>query len=308
MNPGEQAGAPRLPVKLTDPVLRLSVEQFVSRQAGRAWRVDAARDMADFACHPAAILSGSGYSVFAKFSDAPDSALQFEVELAGLRLLADRAGVQIPTPLGILPVPGGSVLVLEAVEEIERTPEGWRQIGRALAHIHLVRGAQFGLERHGYFGPLYQDNTPAEDWPAFYAGRRLVPMLRQAVDSGHLPPVYARQVESIMRRLPELCGPPVAPVLIHGDAQQNNFISSPAGAVVIDPAVYYGHPEMDLAYIDYFQPVPDEVFHAYREILPIAPDFPARRGLWRLWGYLAAVSVEGGGYLRLLQEALQSLV
>ena len=85
----------------------------------------------------------------------------------------------------------------------------------------------------------------------------------------------------------------------------NNFISTRSGAVVIDPAVYYGHPEMDLAYIDYFQPVPPDVLDGYQEELPIDAGFWERRDLWRIWGYLAAVTVEGSGYLSKLSRAIQ---
>jgi fructosamine-3-kinase len=48
-----------------------------------------------------------------------------------------------------------------------------------------------------------------------------------------------------------------------------------------------------LALIDYFQPVPDDVLAAYREILPVDPGFPGRRELWRLPAYLAVVAVAG---------------
>jgi fructosamine-3-kinase len=61
---------------------------------------------------------------------------------------------------------------------------------------------------------------------------------------------------------------------------------------------------MDLAYMDYFQPVPGEVFEGYQELLPIDPDFWERRELWRIWGYLAAVTVEGAVYLGMLQRAV----
>jgi fructosamine-3-kinase len=93
--------------------------------------------------------------------------------------------------------------------------------------------------------------------------------------------------------LPTLCGPEPRPSLLHGDAQQNNFISTPAGAVAVDAAPYYGHPEIDLALLDFFQPVPDDVFDAYRDITPIDPRFEQRRELWRVFGYLAVVTVEG---------------
>ena len=249
--------------------------------------------MTEFACHPCAILSDGSYSVFAKFSEAANGLEQFEVELAGLRLLSERSGILTPTPIGIIPVPGGSILVLEKVQTVERAPRHWRQIGQTLARIHKIKGDRFGLETHGYFGPLYQDNTQMSDWPTFYAERRLWPGLRLAIDSGNMPPDVIRQVEKLISRIPELCGPEIAPSLLHGDAQQNNFISTEMGAVVIDPAVYYGNPEMDLAFIDYFQTVPDDVFDGYQDELPINPGFWERRDLWRVWGHLGCVTVDG---------------
>jgi fructosamine-3-kinase len=44
---------------------------------------------------------------------------------------------------------------------------------------------------------------------------------------------------------------------------------------------------------DYFEPVPVDVFAAYREVAPIDPGFADRRELWRLAGYLAVVAVDG---------------
>jgi len=292
-------------VRLANEPLRASVERAVSDHIGRQWTVQNARDLADLACHPSAILSDGSYSVFAKFSEAANGAEQFEIELAGLRFLSERSGVLTPIPISIVPVAGGSLLILEAVQAVERAPRHWRQIGQTLARIHQIKGEQFGLDRHGYFGPLYQDNTPASDWLTFYAERRLEAGLRLAIASGHLPLAVIRQVEKLIARLPELIGPEVAPTLLHGDAQQNNFISTERGAVVIDPAIYFGHPEMDLAYIDYFQGVPEEVFDGYRGVLPIDPGFWERRDLWRVWGYLAAVTVEGSSYLGKLTEAVQ---
>jgi protein-ribulosamine 3-kinase len=144
-----------------------------------------------------------------------------------------------------------------------------------------------------------------KDWPAFYAECRLRAGLRLAVDSGNLPGEFIPLVESLIARLPGLCGPEVEPALLHGDAQQNNFISTAMGAVVIDPAVYFGHPEMDLAFVDYFQPVPKDVFDGYQEELPIDPGFWERRDLWRIWGWLACITLEGRSYLTKLTEAIQ---
>lgn len=292
-------------VPLARDPLRQAVEQLVSAYRGKPWRVTEARDLIDYASHPCAILSDGHFAIFAKFSDAADGQDQFEIEIARLRLLADRAAVRIPAPIGVIPVANGSLLVLEAVNAVERTADHWRDIGRTLARLHKIKGQRFGLESDGYFGPLYQDNTPMDDWPRFYAERRLLPMLKLASDSGNISAEVCRQVETLIARFPDLCGPTIQPTLIHGDAQQNNFISTDAGTVIIDPAAYYGHPEMDLAILDYFQPVPQDVFDGYRDELPIDPGFEERRELWRLWSHLAVVSVAGGEYVGKLIEAVQ---
>jgi fructosamine-3-kinase len=58
-------------------------------------------------------------------------------------------------------------------------------------------------------------------------------------------------------------------------------------------APFFGHPEVDLALLDYFGCVPDEVFDAYRDVTPIDQGFWQRRELWRMFAYLAVVTVDG---------------
>ena len=170
-----------------------------------------------------------------------------------------------------------------------------------LVTVHQVHGERFGLEDlNGYFGPLPQDNTPvsSNSWADFYSQRRVVPLLRSAVDSGQLPKDLARSVERLVDRLPWLCGPVPQPTLLHGDAQQHNFVSTDDGAVIADAAPYFGHPEIDLMLVDYFQPVPKDVFDAYREIAPIDAEFAQRRDLWCMFVDLACITVDATQFAR----------
>ncbi len=292
---------------LRHPALSSHIERFVGNHLGHSWRITHFEDLNDFASHPCALLSDGSSTVFAKFSHAANALDQFETELNSLKLIDDLSAVAIPPPIGVVVVEECVVLLLEAIPAVDRTAQHWRHMGQALARIHRVKGEQFGLPTHGYFGPIYQDNrlVPGNDWITFYAERRLWPRLIGAIDSGHLPTDVARKVEKLMARLPNLCGPAVAPTLIHGDAQKNNFISTPTQAVVIDSAsVHFGHPEIDLAYMDYFEPVPQAVFDGYAEVLPIDPGFNERRNLWRVSGYLAVVSNGGPTYVPWLVNAV----
>src|SRR5436189_2690747 len=85
-----------------------------------------------------------------------------------------------------------------------------------LARLHQVHDARFGLEHlNGFFGPLRQDNTPVSSnrWVDFYAERRLLPVLRSAVGTGHLPMDLAADLERLVERLPSVCGPEPQPTL-----------------------------------------------------------------------------------------------
>lgn len=300
--------------RLLQDELRLPIEQCVSIYLGRTWQTKRAEDKTDAASHPAAILSDGAEAVFVKFGEGDRAEDQFTQELAGLRLLTERAGVLTPTGIAIVPVENGALFIMAAVEVVAREPRHWRQMGQTLAQIHQVKGGRFGLETHCYWGSLYQDNRTLPDWPEFFWTRRLEPRLRAAVDSGRLPASLVAQVEKLGSRLREVCGPPVQPALLHGDAHQNNFLSTAQGPVLIDPSVYYGHPEMDLAYLDFFAemgffaPTPAEFYAGYHEVVPVDADFARRCDLWRIPAWLAMVQVDGSGHLDKLSSALQNYV
>jgi len=287
------------------PALLEPLAVRVGAYLNRCWAAVSAQDLSELACHPCAIVSDGSTEVFVKFSADGDAVRQFEIEASSLEYLAAQAGVSTPAPIGVVPVAHGTLFVMEALKPVEREREQWRAIGTALAQIHRVHGNHFGFSTDNYFGPLEQDNSQVDDWATFYGEYRLRPRLKLAVDSGHLPADLAAKVEAIIARLPELCGPPVTPTLLHGDAQQNNFVSTATGTYVIDPAIHYGHPELDLAYLDTFQPVPDDVLQAYSAELAIDPGFNGRRSLWHISSYLAAVAVEGSWYLKPLAKAVQ---
>jgi protein-ribulosamine 3-kinase len=289
---------------LSAPILQV-LEEMVSAHRGTLWRAQTFQDLIDLASHPCGILADESYAIFAKLSRAANGLDQFEVEMAGLRFLAAQAGVQIPTPIGIIPLEGACLLVMEAAQAIPRGPQQWREIGRTLAQIHCTQGHTFGFAHQGYFGPTYQDNRPMDDWVSFYSERRLWPGLTAAINAGQLPSDIIRKVEKLILRLPDMNIPPVAPVLLHGDAQSNNYISTMAGTMVIDPAVFCGSPEYDLANLETFQPVPSDVMAGYQEELAIPPGFYDRCDLWRIASYLLCVALEGKSYLPQLSAAVE---
>ena len=283
------------------------VEQAASAHLGRQWRHLGFADLKDRASHPCGIFSGEPFSVFVKLYEGTNGLEQAAAEVAGLRFIHHVADVATPVPIGdgVIATRAGSMLLSEALPERgsgrglpsdSRTASDYADIGRALARLHQVLGGVSGMPAlDGFFGPLRLDSRPVVSgrWADFYAERRLLPILRRARDAGQVTPELAAAVERVAERLPRLCGPEPMPALLHGDAQQNNFVNTPDGAYLIDACPYFGHPEVDLALAGYFHPVTDDLFAAYREITPIDAGFAERQELWRMHGYLAVAAVAG---------------
>ncbi len=291
------------------PALQSRVATRISDHLGRAWQPTTISDKVDDSSHPAALLSDGRDSFFVKLYFGALALDQLQKEAAGLALLQRRAGVSTPAVIDLLAIDDSShpaaLIIMQAVESVEPTSRHWRTAGRALAQIHQIKGRAFGLTHNGYWGSLQQDNRPLATWPAFFWARRVEPRLQAATASGHLSPSTARQIGALPARLPTLCGAPIQPTLLHGDAHQNNFIHTASGPTFIDPALYYGHPEMDLAFVDFFAPVPADFYAGYAEVTPIAPGFADRRPLWLLPAWLTMVALDGPQHLSQVDAILE---
>src|SRR5690606_35946578 len=126
-------------------------------------------------------------------------------------------------------------------------------LGRGLAALHRHGAPAFGLDHDNFLATLEQDNTPTDDWASFYIPRRLDPQVRLAVDAGVAPRSWVAAFDRLYARMDELAGPPEPPARLHGDLWSGNLHADERGApVLIDPAVYGGHREVDLAMLQLF--------------------------------------------------------
>jgi fructosamine-3-kinase len=139
------------------------------------------------------------------------------------------------------------------------------------------------------------DNRRGDDWPQWYAERRVLPYLKQAVDLGTATPQEANEIESCCARLPASDEPAAR---IHGDLWSGNLLWAADGRCwLIDPAAHGGHRETDLAMLALFGvPHLDRIIAAYDEAWPLADGWRERIGIHQLNPLLVHAVLFGGGY------------
>jgi fructosamine-3-kinase len=241
-----------------------------------------------------------GRTIFVKHSPrAPPGA--YSAEAAGLAWLAEAGAVRTPRILAVGDESGARFLSLEWIERAVAPMDApiAKALGRSLAALHRFGAEAFGLAQDNLIAGLPQQNAPCGTWAEFYATRRLEPLARRAVASGSLPPGFLTRLERLRARLDELCGPREPPARLHGDLWNGNVLVARDGQpVLIDPAVYGGHREVDLAMMRLFGGFPEEAFAAYAEVHPLAEGHERRVELFQLAPILVHVCLFGGGYAR----------
>jgi len=228
----------------------------------------------------------------------------FETEAAGLKLLREAASLHVPEVIGAFEQDTHQGILLELITG--RTPSStyWRDLGHGLAALHKHSYTRFGLDYANYIGSLPQSNTPAASWTEFFISQRLGPQLTIAIDSGRLDLNVARQFEALYKNLPQIF-PEEKPALLHGDLWTGNVIvNDTGGPCLIDPAVYYGHREAELAFTHLFGGFEEGFYGAYEEMYPLTPAFEQRVDVYNLYPLLVHVNLFGGGYARQVQSIL----
>lgn len=220
----------------------------------------------------------------------------FEKEARSLVILANAGAIRVPRPLFDGKFHQQVYLVMEYLEKGNPASNFWQNFGESIAELHKHTQENFGLSFQNYIGRLHQQNNAHAKWADFYKAERINFLVEKARNRNLLSPEEISLAEKIYEKIDQLI-PEEKPALLHGDLWKGNFIVQENGlAAVFDPAVYYGHREMDLAMAQLFGGFDDQFFEAYHANFPLQPGWINRMDIFQLYPLMAHLLLFGGPY------------
>ena len=228
----------------------------------------------------------------------------FEKEARGLATLANAGALKVPRPLFDGKFHQQIYLVMEFLENGSAATDFWPDFGTSMASLHRHSAEQFGLEYNNFIGKIQQQNNQCISWNEFYTSQRIMPLANKALKHKMLLPEDIDNAEHLCSKLSGIM-PEEKPSLLHGDLWKGNFMVSDSGhAAIFDPAVYYGHREMDLAMTKLFGGFDDAFYQAYHEVYPLQPGFEDRTEILQLYPLLVHLLLFGGPYYQSVRNIL----
>lgn len=243
---------------------------------------------------------------FLKVNDATLYPKMFEKEANGLAVLAENTEIiRVPQVIKNGLAGQDQYLLMEWVEKGDPGKDSMERFGSAMGKMHRRAAPYFGWEENNYIGNLQQSNKKYESWCLFYAECRIMPLVQLLFNSGAFSKEDITVASSFCKKMDQLF-PQESPSLLHGDLWAGNFmITSTGDPSIYDPAVYYGHREMDIGMTKLFGGFDQRFYDGYNSMYPLEKDWLQRLPLTQLYPLLVHAVLFGGQYVTSAREIMK---
>jgi protein-ribulosamine 3-kinase len=253
-------------------------------------------------------LSTSKGVFFVKWNSAERYPGMFRAESMGLSLLRATETLDAPEPLCAGEAHEFQFLILGFIQGSLRAERYWENLGSGLAALHKKTAKAFGLAYSNYIGSLPQSNTPRISWVEFLVRERFEKQLGLTDPNDHQINRLRKKFELLYAKLPGILIQE-SPSLLHGDLWSGNIMVSDQGQPsIIDPAVYYGNREVDIAMTQLFGGFQKEFYQSYQYHFPMENGFQERLDVYNLYPLLVHLNLFGGSYLQQINLILKKFV
>ena len=205
----------------------------------------------------------------------------------------------------------GDYLVISFFENNELKPNEARDdLIKAVVSIHSFYDDKYGFDFSTQIGGLKQENTRSGNWVDFYREKRLSYIYNLINISKPMDSSINNKIESLLKKLGNFIPNNPKASLLHGDLWEGNILFYNKKFVgFIDPGTFYGHNELEIAYLTWFNPnfIKNGFLNEYNNFIKIDKEFKNYEPVYQLYYSLLNVHLWDRKYITDVKRLLNKI-
>jgi len=180
----------------------------------------------------------------------------------------------------------------------------------SIISIHSKKNIRYGFDFDTQIGGLKQKNKWNPNWIEFYREKRLGYIFNLINKHNPMDKTINIRIDKLLRNLDNFIPQKPTSSLLHGDLWEGNILFNKKQFVgFIDPGSFYGHNELEIAYLTWFNPnfIKNGFLEKYNEIIKIDKEYKNYEPIYQLYYSMMNVHVWDRSYVYDVERLLNKL-
>ncbi len=147
-------------------------------------------------------------------------------------------------------------LIMSFIDSNDDQPEKTHvDLLNSIISIHSIKNQDYGFDFDTQIGGLKQINSKSKNWKEFYTDKRLSYIFDLVNKNKPMDKSINTKIDLLIKKMDNFIPTNPRPSLLHGDLWEGNILFKNKKFVgFIDPGSFYGHNELEISYLRWFNP------------------------------------------------------
>ena len=180
----------------------------------------------------------------------------------------------------------------------------------SIISIHSIKNQDYGFDFDTQIGGLKQINSKSKNWKEFYTDKRLSYIFDLVNKNKPMDKSINTKIDLLIKKMDNFIPTNPRPSLLHGDLWEGNILFKNKKFVgFIDPGSFYGHNELEISYLRWFNPkfIDDNFLDKYNDHIKIDKYYLEYEPIYQLYYSLLNVYLWDRGYVEDVSNLLDKI-